>query len=41
MQKPIYIQPSIDLTVEEQIAANQAYLVELMAWEEAQTTDAE
>ncbi len=37
MEKPIYIQPSIYLTVEEQIAANEAYLAELQAWEAAQT----
>ena len=37
MEKPVYTQPSIYLTVEEQIAANEAYLAELQAWEAAQT----
>ena len=41
MEKPVYIQPSIYLTIEEQIAYNEAYLVELKAWEAAQTTETE
>ncbi len=30
--KPIYIQPSIYLSLEDQIAYNEAYLVELKEW---------
>ena len=41
MEKPVYTQPSIYLTVEEQIAANDAYLVQLKAWEAAQTEETE
>ena len=41
MEKPVYIQPSIYLTIEEQIAYNVAYLAELKAWEAAQTTETE
>ena len=37
MEKPVYVQPSIYLSQEEQIAANEAYLAELAAWEAAQT----
>lgn len=41
MEKPIYVQPSISLTEEERIAYNDAYLVELRAWEAAQNTETE
>jgi len=41
MEKPVYVLPSIYLTDEERIAYNDAYLVELRAWEAAQTTDTE
>ena len=36
MEKPVYIQPSINLTVKKQIAYNQAYYAELQAWKESQ-----
>ena len=39
MKKPTHTQPSIYLTVEEQIAANLAYLAELKAWEAEQEDD--
>jgi len=41
MEKPVYVLPSIYLTDEERIAYNDAYLVELKAWEAAQTQEAE
>jgi len=41
MEKPVYVLPSIYLTDEERIAYNDAYLVELRAWEAAQTTETE
>lgn len=41
MEKPVYILPSIHLTDEERIAYNDAYLVELKAWEAAQTEETE
>jgi hypothetical protein len=39
MEKPTHIQPSIYLPIEDQIAANQAYLVLLRAWEAEQEDD--
>ena len=39
MEKPRYTQPSIYLPIEDQIAANQAYLVKLRAWEAEQEDD--
>ena len=37
MKKPKYVQPSINLSQEDAIAAGVAYLEALKAWEAAQT----
>lgn len=36
MQRPIYIQPSIYIPIEEQIAYNLAYTAKLKEWNESQ-----
>ena len=36
MEKPKYVQPSIELSQEDAIAANVAYSEELKSWEAAQ-----
>ena len=41
MEKPIYVQPSIDLSKTKRINYNKACLAELKAWEAAQTKETE
>jgi len=41
MNKPIYVAPSIFLSMEDRIIANQEFSIALKAWEASQITETE